>query len=735
MDFPKRFVCEDPVYSSYLEHVPSPVFRKSFCIEGNVAQAELLISGLGFYDLFLNGRKITKGILAPYLANANHYVYFDRYDLSPYLREGENVMGVMLGDGLLNGKKGRRRDPSEGQNAAPMLALSTQIRCGEKTIAFDSGDFLCKKGPILFNDFRTGVFYDARQLEDGWCSPGFREEGWHKPIQVEAPLGQPIVCQVEPITVYKELKPVAFYPGELAEYARKFEVPLPEGEPIRTGGYIYDFGENNAGIFRLKIKGTPGQRIDMVCAEQLSNGKLNYTNLKFYPDGYAQRDVYYLRGGEEEVFEPQFTYHGYRYIYISGITPEQATEDLLTYLAASSKLESKGDFHCSDPIANAIYDMGRRSDLSNFYYYPSDCPQREKNGWTGDIALSAEHMLMTLSVENSLEEWLRQLRAAQVLDGRLPGIAPTNRKWVYNSLTGPAWDIVLFEVPYQIWRLKGRTQQILDNAAAMLRYLEYVSRRRNEKGLVHYGIGDWMPVGKKPESFDADVGFTDSVMVYRACCLASEMFDAVGLSLHKSFADRLGKEILYAIRREYVKEYTVIPSCQTVQAMALHYGIFQPEEEKQAFAVLLDMLEKENYYFTCGVLGIRILFHVLAKYGRADLAYEMITRKEFPSYGYWAAKGETTMLESFTPYDEYFDDSKNHHFLGDVVGWFMRWCVGIHVLRPDYVEIAPCYVPQLEECSGSMKFPGGTIEVHWTRENGDVSLSVNTTGNVQYKLL
>ena len=172
------------------------------------------------------------------------------------------------------------------------------------------------------------------------------------------------------------------------------------------------------GIFRLKIKGTPGQRIDIQCSEELLDGKVDYSNINFYPDGYAQRDIYILGSEEEEIFEPMFTYHGFRYLYVSGITKEQATEGLLTYLVMSSDLEERGSFACSDETANKICEIGRRSDLSNFYYFPTDCPHREKNGWTGDVAASAEHVMMTLGAEESYREWLAEQYPALPAPGR-----------------------------------------------------------------------------------------------------------------------------------------------------------------------------------------------------------------------------------------------------------------------------------------------------------------------------
>lgn len=744
MEFSKNFVCEDIAYSNYIKNVPAPLFRKSFILDEVPESAEILICGLGFYDLFVNGKKITKGYLAPYISNSDHICYYDKYDIAKYLVTGENVIGVMLGDGHQVGKTASWDFVYNVTNSAPLLALTAEIKCKNTTLTFDAEDFVCKKGPIIFNDLRSGVFYDARLEEDGWNMPGFVEDGWHKPISgVYKPRGYAKLCDAEPIRVSKELKPVSITKGELSDYAvsnqeymlKYFNGIAPfETAAERTGGYIYDFGENNAGTLRLKIKGQRGQKVSLQCGEQLVDGKMSYKNINFYPDGFCQRDIYYLKGGEEETFEVMFTYHGLRYVYVSGITEEQATEDLLTYLVMSSDLEKRGGFECSDDMANKIYEISQRSDISNFYYFPTDCPHREKNGWTGDASTSAEHMIMTIGVENSWREWLNNIRAAQKEDGRLPGIIPTDT-WGYKWGNGPAWDRVIFELPYNAYKYRGETEIIKENADSMLRYLEYTARMRNEKGLADYGLGDWVPVVRNDgkERSDAPLDFVNAAMIMEMCRQAVEMFEAVNLPLHKSFAQSLGEQMREAVRREYIdaEACTVKYRCQSTQAMAIYYDIFNEDEKSKAFEILKDIVKEDNNNITSGYLGLRVIFHVLAQYGEVDLAYNMITKKEFPSYGYWVERGETTLLEIFAEYDEYFCSSKNHHFLGDVINWFMRYPGGINVVNHNEVKIKPYFVEKLDSCRSFHILPAGRVEVEWQRNGDEIMLNITAPNGVK----
>ncbi len=741
MEFSKKFVCEDTRFSTYEKNVPAPIFRKSFVVETKAELAKILICGLGFYDLFINGKKITKGYLAPYISNSDHICYYDEYDILEYLKKGENVIGVMLGDGHQVGKTVTWNFRNNITNSAPLLALSAEIVCGDEVISFEADDFVCKKGPILFNDLRSGVFYDARLEEKGWTEADFCEKDWHKPIvNAYRPRGCQKICEAEPIRVYREIKPVSIKKGgiKLFELHPDVEKLKNGGEffetgPDADGGYIYDFGENNSGIFRLKIKGTRGQKVSIQCGEQVVNGKLDYSTINFFPNGFAQRDIYYLKGDGEEIFEPMFTYHGFRYLYVSGISEEQATKDLLTYLVMSSDIERRGDFECSDDVADKIYEMARRSDISNFFYFPTDCPHREKNGWTGDAAASAEHMIMTIGVENSWREWLNNIRLAQRADGMLPGIVPTEN-WGYHWGNGPAWDSVLFTLPYMAYKYRGEVDIIKENAGAMLRYLEYISKRRDKKGLVAVGLGDWVPVVIDEEKYQSDVplGFTDSVMVLDMCKKACEMFGKVNLNLHMQFAKKLGEEMLEAIRKEYINldTYVVDKGHQTTQAMAIFYNVFKEEEKKKAFDVLMKIIEKDNFCMVSGLLGIRVIFHTLSQFGEADLAYKMITKEEYPSYGYLVKKGETTLPEQFKEYDDYYNLSKNHHLFGDVVNWFMSCPGGIKVQNSDTVVICPSFIKKLDWCKASHKLKNGEVSVFWKRKNDTVELNVKVTGDI-----
>lgn len=326
----------------------------------------------------------------------------------------------------------------------------------------------------MFDDLRAGCFYDARKEYDNWSEPCFSDFDWKNALKAETPRGEKRICEADPILPIRHLKPISIRKCKVLPFRPRGDVskdysdfPSKERE-----GWLYDFGITSAGIERLKIKGQRGQKVDLQFGEYLDeNGNPDISNVQFYPDGFSQRDIYVLKGEGEEIFEPQFTYHGFRYCVVFGLTEEQATEDLLTFIVCSSELKERANFRCSDTTLNRLQAMARNSTLSNFYYFPTDCPHREKNGWTGDAAISCEQTVMNLTPEKSYREWIRNIVKAQKQDGQLPGIVPTG-DWGYEWGNGPAWDCVLTYIPYYEYIYRGDKSIMEECAPAIFRYAE-----------------------------------------------------------------------------------------------------------------------------------------------------------------------------------------------------------------------------------------------------------------------
>lgn len=584
MEFPMQFIRATSVTGTHEAPVPAPYLRRAFEVK-EACQGRLLIGALGFYELYLNGRRITKGALAPYISNPDDIVYYDSYELA--LQAGENVLGLWLGNGFQNNPGGHIWDFDKARfRGAPQVALRltyTGPDGTERTLESDDS-FHTAPSPVLFDDYRFGEHYDARLELPGWNAPGFDDSGWQPALPAPMPRGEARLCEAEPIVVTDELKPVSI---------------LPEGD-----GYRYDFGKNCAGVCRLTIRGRAGQRVELLHGEYLEDGKLTVRNIWFGDNPLVHRDVYICKGEGEETYTPSFTYHGFQYVLVTGITPEQATPDLLTYVVMNSDLKERGGFTCSDPTVNTLQELTRRSDLANFYYFPTDCPQREKNGWTADAALSSEHLLLNLSPETSYREWMRNICKAMDDRGALPGIVPTGG-WGFHWGNGPAWDNVLLYLPYFVYLYRGDKTILEESAASILRYLHYLTTRVNEEGLIKIGLGDWCPPARGSDQYKAPLEFTDTVLSMDIAEKAAYIFGVLGMAPQQTFAASLAAQFRAAVRERLVdfSTMTAAGNCQTSQAMALFYGVFEPGERPAAFDRLLRLIEEQDGHMDTGRPG------------------------------------------------------------------------------------------------------------------------------------
>lgn len=709
----KYFISATKEYTTFENHVPAPYIRKSF-VSDVETKAEIKIAACGFYEFYFNGKKLTKGFLAPYISNTEDYIYYDKYEIS--VEKGENVIGLILGNGFQNNPGGYIWYFDQASfRSAPMvsLILTYKNEKGEEVKVVSDNTFKTYPSPIRFDDYRFGEVYDANFEIDGWNLKDFDDSLWKNALDVTPPCGELKLCEATPIVLQEELKPVEIFECE--------------------NGFIYDFGICNAGVCRLKIKGQKGQKIEFTHADALTGNDLNIEDVWFKDVAHGNwerdknivhKDTYICKSDEEEMYVPSFTYHGFRYVRVVGISKEQATSDLLTYLVIHSEISSRGGFNCSDETLNTLQLLTRRSDVSNFHYFPTDCPQREKNGWTADVALSCEQFLLNYNPEKNYREWLFNLCRAQNEDGALPGIVPTTG-WGFEWGNGPAWDCVLAYVPYFVYRYCGEKEMIYDAKDNFIKYLKYLKSRIDENGLVHIGLGDWCQVlTRRPK---APLEVTDTIMSLDIAEKMAYMFDVVGMKEEKEFALKMAEDFKKAFRNHLIdfKTMTVKGECQTSQAMAIYYGLFEKTELDRAFEVLLSLIHKADDHMDVGVLGGKVIFHILAEFGYADLAYKMITRPDCPSYGNWLERGATTLWEDFMENEV---ASRNHHFWGDISAWFIKCIAGLNY-NPfcgdfNYVCFKPNFLSNLTFAESCYESPKGKISCKWEKVEDKILYTV-----------
>ena len=718
-----NFIKATEEYNSFEKEVPAYYLRKTL-FSDTERTVKALVSSCGFYELYFNGERITRGLLSPYISNPDHLVYYDEYEIR--LSEGENVFGILLGNGFQNNPGGYIWHFDKASfRGAPMVALS--VEDGEDILLRSDEGFKIHPSPIRHDDYRFGEYYDANYEIPDWCKRGFDDSSWENALTAMPPKGELRLTDASPIVKEREISPVGI-------------------TPLSDGSFIYDFGESNAGVCRLSVKGEAGQKIELRHSDALLDGDIDLRPVWFVRDHWERDrhivhlDSYVCRGEGREIYEPTFTYHGFRYVKVSGIKPEQATRGLLTYLVYHTSLDKRGDFSCSDETVNKLQEMTRRSILSNFHHFPTDCPQREKNGWTADAALTAETAILNLNPERNYREWLRNICKAQNVEGALPGIVPTGG-WGFHWGNGPAWDSVLAYLPYYVYIYRGETEMITDSADSFIRYLRYLRSRCDGKGLLSIGLGDWCHVGEvKPPK--APLILTDSIMAKDIAGKISVMFGAVGMTREADYAREESEKYREAIRENLIDyaTMTALGDCQSSQAMSLYYGVFDVSEENEAFKRLLEMIRAFDDHMDVGVLGGRVIFHVLSRFGYSDLALKMITRPDYPSFGNLIERGATTLWEKLVPDDDHLmqGNSRNHHFWGDISAWFIKRIAGINVnpseRNVNEVRISPSFVGSLDHASAYHSAPSGRVSVLWRREGEKVVVDLEVPNGMDATL-
>ncbi len=740
-----QFIKDTDKICSIEEPVAAPIFRRAFDLSGKITDAELKIAVTGFYELYVNGENITRGLLAPYANNPNHIVYVDTYDLAHYLKTGKNAIAVILGNGFINQDVDSWNFNTASFRAPLSLALELIINTDKGRVEISSDEsFKVAPSAILFDMYRYGVIYDAREEREGFALPEYDDSDWERAKPCEAPRGKLTPSRALPIRVSEERQAVGIQ-RQSDFYCLYYKNGNPMKECYVKDGYVYDFGVNAAGVCKLKIKGKRGQRITVRHAENLVDGRFDIGStitIKLGTErtiGHLQTDVYYLKGEEEEIFIPPFTYHGFRYALVEGISEEQATKDLLTYEIFHTDVKKRLHFECSDAVINTLYDMTLRADLSNFHHFPTDCPHREKNGWTGDASVSAHQLLLAFDCSEAFGVWLENMRYAQTEEGKIPGIVPTDT-WGYEWGSGPAWDAAIINLPYYSYRYDGRLDIIRENADMMVKYLHYIEGRRDERGLVACGLGDWCQPRENGAPISSPLELTDSIQVLEMAQKSAVMLSAIGRREDSEYAKRLADSMRESIREHLIDQKSAIAAgaCQTSQALALRFGLFDKESEPIAYQRLIDMIEEKDGHVDCGMIGLRHIFHVLFEWGDPDLALRMITRDDAPSYGNMIKLGGTALFESLIPNG--LNESQNHHFFGDILHLFVAKLVGIRInpslTNPSSAVISPIVPKSVDYAKVDYDFDTGRLSVMWNKLSDDrVKLIVNVPNGVSAELV
>ncbi|MGD9417426.1 MAG: family 78 glycoside hydrolase catalytic domain [Verrucomicrobiota bacterium JB025] len=715
---------------------PAPLMRREFSLAKPVAKARLHVAGLGLCMPSVNGERVADHVFDPPWTNFDKRILFRTHDVTKQLTDGSNCLGITLGNGWYNplplrmwSHRNIRASIPTGRPRAIAL-LEVEFTDGSKQSITTGPDWTTTTGPTLRNSIYLGEERDARLAIPGWNTPGFDAKDW-KPVHVTTDPLEPLM-------------PLAMPPARTLEPIPAVAVTTPQ-----PGTHIVDFGKNFTGIPEITLTAPAGTRVLFRFGEILNpDGTLNpltsvcgqIKGMRKDKDGNDvpkggpgapeiawQQDVYITRGGDTETFRPDFTYHGFRYMEVTGLPAAPATDDCVAF-PLHTDLAPAGSFSSSNPRLNDIQEITTNTFLANVVTVQSDCPHRERFGYGGDIVATSEAYLMNFDMSGFYAKTVRDWADAARPDGRFTDTAP----FVGIDYCGIGWAMTHPLLVDQLYQHYGDRSLLDEQLPAALRWF-YGEADRRKNGLVTTGLGDHEALVRARGPVLSTPMFVDTAR--RIARLAR----VVGNETDAKKLDALADESAAAWKTEFLKNGKVADGTQTNQLFALGFGAAPADARTAIFDHLVADLTapEDSPRLTTGIFGTRILLEELSQNGRSDLAYALANRNTFPSWGWMLENGATTLWEHWAGSDGTF--SHSHPMFGSVSAWFYRWLGGIQpapgAVGFDTINIRPQPVGDLTWVKTTHQSVRGPVISNWQVENGtttyDITIPANTTAIVE----
>jgi alpha-L-rhamnosidase len=716
----------EPGYAEDTVLRPSPLLRKSFAVSKKLRSALAYVSAHGLYEAYLNGKKIGDACLTPGWTSYDKRLQYQVYDVSSMLGKGANAVGVMLGSGWYRGELTWEVHRNIfGHNLGVLFQLELTYTDGSKEYVVSDGSWKSSTGAITYSEIYNGEIIDARKEKKGWSSAGYNDGDW-APVKLagESP-GKLVATWNEPVKKHEVLKPVKI-----------FKTP--------QGHLVVDFGQNLVGWVKLRVNGPAGDSVKLYHAEVLD--KMG----NFYTDNLRkakQENIYVLKGGGEESFEPHFSWQGFRYVRVVGFPGELKADDLVA-TALYSDMPQTGSFECSNALLNQLQHNIVWGQRGNFLDVPTDCPQRdERLGWTGDAEVFCRTAAFNRQVNNFFAKWLQDVSADQFASGAVPHVVP--------NVLGPAdggsagWSDVATIVPWTMYLVYGDKKILGDQYASMKAWVGYMEQN-SDHYLWNKGghFGDWLSYW--PEGHGERAAITDNYLIAQA-------YFAHSTQLVIEAAKVLGREddvqhyseLLKKVKDAFVREYAtpsgrLVCNTQTAYVLALAFDLLPEAVRAAAAERLVKNIKDYDDHLTTGFLGTPYLCHVLSNTGHTDIAYKLLLQESYPSWLYPVKMGATTIWERWDGQkpDSSFEDigmnSFNHYAYGAIGDWMYQVMAGIDTYKeyPGYkkIKIMPHPGGGLHYVQADLQTYYGLVASHWKQQDGnfflDVTVPVNTTADI-----
>ena len=690
---------------------PLPIFRKSFKLdEAAISDARVAICGLGHFELSINGQKVGDHFIDPPWSDYAETCYYVNFDVTKYLKPGENVLGVMLGNGMYN-VKGGRYTKFIGSFGPPKLTISLKVSRGDKTTVVESdGSWKVDDGPILFSCAYGGEDYDARREQPGWDKPGFDDHLW-KPVQVvQGPGGTLRPAISPPVKVVRHLKAVSV-------------------KKLEDGRYEVDLGENLSSRPTIKVKGNAGSQATIETAERQGQPWAGHSY------------TYTLKGdAQPEEFAPWFTYFGFRYLYVSGVAwgdDANVQNDLPTLIDVGADFVSScglriGTFDCSNPLLNEIDAMIDRSVTSNLQHVLTDCPHREKLGWLEVAHLMGPSIFYHYDMGSLYRKICQDMTDSQLENGLVPDTAPEYARFEGGFFESPEWGSASVQIPWLLYQWYGDEDILRQQYDTMAGYVDYLASTRNEAGLAKAGLGDWYDWA--PEHGHVGQSQLTPWELTATCMLYSNarILQQVTKLQHKDADVQKWGKLANEVRRDFLKAYydsdkkTVSTGSQCALALGLYFHLVPDQDREAVLANLVRNIEQNQYRPSAGEVSFRYLVLALAEAGRSDVVYRMVNRTDAPGYGCMIKQyGLRTLSERWDRPGE----SLNHCMFGHIQEWLQGYLLGIRQapgsIGHKKILVDPYISADLQWAKGTFDSPSGRVEVGWVKKDGYVEVTIN----------
>jgi alpha-L-rhamnosidase len=697
-----------------------PYFRKAFDIKKQVSEAYVFVSGLGHYELQLNGKKVGNDFLAPGWTNYSKTNFYSAYDVTASLVMGKNALGASVGPGFMYINRERYHKMVRVE-AFPMLRLKLMIRYKDGSISevVTDDSWKTSPSPIVYSSIYGGEDYDAREEQTGWDKAGFNDQGWEKAILLNGLGGK--------------MKAEFSYPLRVM---RTFEQQTCK--KITDSSYLYDFGQNASGIVRLKVKGKKGDRIRIVPAEILDDEGM--------VDQRASGGPYYfdytLKGNHEEIWEPRFSYYGFRYVLVQGGVPVgqaaltgKPVVQQLQLLHTSNSMPEVGTFSCSNTLFNQTFKLIDWAMKSNMSHVSTDCPHREKLGWLEQTHLVGGSLKYNYDVQLFYHKIIDDMMESQLSSGLVPDIVPEYVVFAEGFRDSPEWGSAAVIIPWYLYQWYGDKKAVEKAYPMMKRYFGYLESKA-DVNLLSHGLGDWFDLGPKSpgESQLTPKALTATATFYYDAVILAKAAGVLGKTEEEKGYQKLAQQIKTAFNKAFFKPEigTYSTGSQTAYAMAIYMGLVDEPFREKVFANLKKSIQDSGYALTAGDIGYRYLIRVLEDEGSSQLLYQMNNRADVPGYGYQIRNGATALTESWAALKNV---SNNHMMLGHLMEWFYSGLSGIKQQTGDTgfnkILIEPQFVEGIDWVKASYRAISGDIIVHWKKSQGKVALQVVVPANTE----